>query len=164
MKALVQIIVVIAFLSPGSTAWSDNSGYVPAFGCDTGPFRLHLPKSFLALRSIGKIRSEKVLEVTDWGTYKSEDRELIFDGLKLIVITFTNDSKYMVARATITSSVWKFAGGFRVGDSVNSVMHRFNDKGSQEVEMLRFGGDTDSVDFSVSNGRVIIIDYSCYTG
>ena len=154
------------FILINSTVWAGNdaNGYIEDCGCDSGPYAVHLPNSLKDLRSIGKLKSERVLGVEDWDTYKAETRELIFEGLRLVVITFTNNKPYMIATVNITSPSWKNVSVFRVGDTVESIKKRLKRKSHIIGDWLKVGGDTDSLRFRISNGKIVEIEYQCYTG
>jgi hypothetical protein len=138
--------------------------YDPSFTCRGGPLGLRLPATYQAVRSIGKLEREEVTGVQDWKTYKSEDRELVFGGLTLHVVTFTNDkSRYMVSGAVITGSQWTLGGGIRIGNPVAEVLRRAG-KGVLKDGAIAIGGDTDTVTFHAPDGKVTQITYECYTG
>ena len=138
--------------------------YVKDLSCTEGPFRLHLPSTYQAVRAIGHLRDEKVIQVQSWEKYKTEDRQLFFDGLRLDVVTFSNDNtRYLVAGAVVTTSGWSFAGGFRVGQSIDTALSRLGAKTGARSEIL-LGGDADALRLGVNGGKVVRIAYECYTG
>lgn len=143
----------------------DQVNYVPEFRCVGGPYGLQLPKSYNEVKKIGKLKSEKVLRTESWDNYKTHERELVFDGLRLYVITFTNDrAKYLIAAAEITKRRWFLAGNFRVGDLIEEAQKKLNAQTNPKAHSLEFGGESDSVIFRVSGGRITTITYDCYTG
>jgi hypothetical protein len=166
MNARLCIALAIALAFPCFSVPAQDSSltYDPSFTCSEGPLGLRLPQSYQAVRSIGKLERDEVVRVQEWETYQSEDRELTFSGLKLYVVTFTNDkSRYMVAGAVITGSQWSLAGGIKIGDSVEDVLRRTG-KGTLSGGEVAIGGDTDIVRFGATGGKVTEIRYECYTG
>jgi hypothetical protein len=158
------MLVIISFVLICSFAWAgnNNDGYLEDCSCIDGPYAIHLPKSLKALRSMGKLKSERIIEINKiMGT---EDRELIYEGLRLIIITVKGDNTYTVATANITSPSWKNISGFRIGDTVESIKKRLKGKTYKIGDWLEVGGDTDILRFRISNGKVVEIEYQCYTG
>jgi hypothetical protein len=168
MNDIVRITTIVSFVflaASATAATPPRTQYFPDLSCDGGRFGLNLPKTPQDLRKIGVLQKEKVLAETSWDDYKTQERELQFHGLVLVVITFTNDeSRFMVVRTTITSPEWTFAGGFQVGQTITTVLQRLNIKDSPSQSGIRFAGDTDSVGLRFSDGRLVRIHYECYTG
>jgi hypothetical protein len=160
---LLTVLVALASCLVAFQARAANEGYVDTFSCDEGPFHLDLPKSYLDLRKIGRIRSERIVETEDWGSYKTERKDFEFDGLSLRVITFSNDpTRYMVAIARTTSRNWGITGPFRVGDSLLSALSHFGVR--RAPNLLEYGSEGGVVRFKVANGRIVEVRYECYTG
>lgn len=114
---------------------------------------------------MGKLKSQKVIATQNWDKYKTFETELLFDGLRLTVITFTNDrARYMVSSAEITDHRWSIAGGFKIGGPIEEALKNLNARPNPKANQFEFGGDTDSVVFRVVDGRVVAITYNCYTG
>lgn len=90
--------------------WSANAvasdkSYIVNFSCESAPFGLHLPASYLNLLRIAPVKSNAVTETENWEGYTTGRRDIAFDGLFLRVITFSNDpERYMVALATVTGN------------------------------------------------------------
>ena len=156
--------IIIALLCSSVVARDLPVTYDPNFKCENGLLGLRLPKSYEAVRSIGKLQQEQVVRVEDWGTYKSEGRELIFSGLTLHLVTFTNDkSRYMVESAVISGRQWALAGKIKIGDTVKDVLRRAR-KGVLKDGEIEIAGDTDFVRYRIFKGKVTKITYVCYTG
>jgi hypothetical protein len=164
-QPIIIFIIISLFLGTSTTnaANNDNVAYIEDCCCH-GSYALHLPKSVKALRSLGKLKSEKVLKVEDWETYKTETRELIFEGLRLVVITFTNNKPYMIQNVNITSRNWAIAPGLRVGGTLEDVKKQFRGKASVKGEWIEVAGDTDFIRIHISKGKIVEIEYQCYTG
>ena len=168
MSARSLLLVAIGSICTYTTATAeqkDQVNYVPEFSCSRGPHSLRLPKSYDQLRSIGKLKSQKVIATQDWDKYKTQERELLFDGLRLTVITFTNDkARYVISGAEITDRRWSIAGSFKIGDTIEEALKSLNARRNPKANQIKVGGDTDSVVFRVVDGRVVAIAYDCYTG
>jgi len=162
---IITIVSVVCLAASAIAATPPRSQYFPDLSCDGGRFGLSLPKTLQDLRKIGVLQKEEVLTETSWGDDKTQERELQFSGLVLVVITFTNDeSRYMVVRATITSPKWTFADGFQVGQTITAVLQQLGIKNSSSQSGISVAGDTDSVGFRFSDGRLARIRYECHTG
>jgi hypothetical protein len=165
LRTLTGILAILASFSGAIAQDRKDAAYLKNLSCTEGPYRLHLPATYQAVRSIGQLREEKVLEVRDWDTYKTEYRRLVFNGLQLEIATFTNDeSRYLVAGVLVTSPGWSFAGGFRVGDSIDNVETRLGIHGAAVKNEINVSGDADALRFGISRGKVSRIVYECYTG
>jgi hypothetical protein len=124
-----------------------------------------LPESATAVRKLGPIRRDTVLETQDWGTYRTHERKLSFDGLELFIVTFSDDpNRYLVAGATLTSSAWNLAGQLRVGNSAASALSGLPVEKIPQDGELEFGGDADFIRVTLARGRVKMVTYACYTG
>lgn len=143
-------------------AVSNYEGYMENICCNNGPYALHLPKSLKVLRSLGKLKSERIIRVDN--VMGTEDRELIYKGLRLIIITVKDKKDYSIARVNITGSSWAIVSDFRVGDTVESIRKRLSVKTVKGGKWLEVGGDTDELRFRISDGKVVEIEYMCYTG
>ncbi len=136
--------------------------YHGELACHVGPYMLHVPKSLKALRSIGELKSDRILDVEDFGKDgKVEIRELVFDGLKIIIDTSPDGTSYDVGAVTITSPRWKIANGFRIGDRIEDVVKQLGGKGERKGNWLKVSGDSHSISFKVLKGRVVEIRYAC---
>src|SRR5437773_9602414 len=94
----------------------NTSHFIDKLSCDSGPYGLKLPKTYDELRKIGALKGEKLLREQNLGAYKASYRDLVFNGLRLGVVTYSNDpGKYQVVSAEIRSPQWKIAGPFRQG-------------------------------------------------
>jgi hypothetical protein len=168
MAVGAKAFLILAMLGIGSAETAeqpDHVNHVPEFACSSGPHRLKLPKSYSSVRRLGKLKRETVTRTEDWDGYKAQERELVFEGLRLLVITFTNDrDRYIIAAADITDRRWNLVDGFRVGDTIDKARAKLAAASNANADTLEFGGDTDVVLFKVSGGRVTAISYDCYTG
>jgi len=157
---LISIHCALAFGAEG-----DAVIYVPELRCHDGLYRVSLPETVEALRKIGTLREERLVETLVWGD-KSESHilELKFDALTLSIMSDGQKRRYSLAKATITDPRWVLAPNFRVGDSVAVVLKRLGRKDTALGTVLVFGGDTDFVSFKNVDGKISEIEIACYTG
>ncbi len=164
---LLVIAVFLLFLAVDTPFAEDHrKGSHEELSCHTGPYAIDLPQTLTELRSIGKLRNERILEAGEVGDYKAELRKLVFDGLN-VVVSIQADASYtsfLFSQVTITSPKWKIANGFRVGDTADSVKKRLRGNVRVEKNWLEIFSDCDSLRFLISNGKVKKIIYQCYTG
>ena len=164
MNAGDRFIVGLLFFLFSATAITASSVHVEGLYCDTGPFRLSLPKTVDALRKIGPLKNDRLLQTFRWGdNTESQRRELEFDGLSLVIHADSSGHRYSVDSATISSPRWSVAPNFKVGDQMNDVLQRLG-LSSVPPDQLVFEGDTDSVSFDVEQDRIQQIRIRCYTG
>ncbi len=156
------VVVLLPVMVSAAYAGDGPKGYHEELACHVGPYRLHLPKSLSALRVIGKLKSDRILEVEDLGENgKVEVRKLAFDGLEMIIEISPDGTAYDVAAVTITSPKWKIANGFRVGDRIEKVVKQLGGKGEKKGKWLEVDGDSHSIHFRIFKGRVVEIKYAC---
>lgn len=131
--------------------------YVAAVSCTSGPYRVKLPNSYKALRTLGHLRRERVLKTGDEGTH----RELRFNGLELVVVTPAGKpNQYQLSKAILTTPSWRIAGPLRVGTSASIALRGLLKNPPREGE-LEFNGDKDTIRVSLARGRVFDVEYSC---
>ncbi len=160
---ILFLIIILPLFGSVTLANSDNTGYMEDICCNGGPYAIRLPKSVKALRTIGKLKSERVIEIEK--VMGTEDRELIYEGLRLIIVIAEDDKQhYSVVRVNITSPSWEIIPNFRVGDTIESVNKHFDGKARKVGNWLEVGGDTDTLRFRISNGKVSEIEYLCFRG
>ena len=80
------------------------------------------------------------------------------------MITFTDNKPYMIVSVNITSQSWTIVPNFRVGDTLQAINKRLHGKARRAGDWLEAAGDGDILRFRISNGKVVEIDYQCYTG
>ena len=100
----------------GTAHAADASYFAEPVSCSGGPYGLHLPGSYEALRRLGALRDDRVLPAPVRPSPAAEQRELSFRGLRLIIVrTKLDPANYQVVSADVTSGAWKIAGPLRVG-------------------------------------------------
>jgi len=156
------MVVLLASVSCRHAVAGDSL-YVPQFGCQSEPFGLRLPSSYLALKNIGSLKREQSIEVD--GRARTERKLLEFDGLEFVVYTFQDKpTRYLVVTAVITKPTWKISGPFRVGESLEAVRASLKGYGTTLGNDLSLGSEGGRINFSEEAGRVRKISYDCYTG
>ncbi|MCJ7545397.1 MAG: hypothetical protein MUP30_01030 [Deltaproteobacteria bacterium] len=161
---ILFLIIIFFMISSVTLADSNHPGYMADIYCHDGPYAIRLPKSLKALRSIGKLKSERIIRIDK--VMGTEDRELIYEGLRLIIVTCkTCQPDYIFSRVNITSPSWNISANFRVGDTVESIEKRLDGKIRKVDDWLEVvGGGSDELRFRISNGKVVEIEYLCYIG
>jgi hypothetical protein len=158
LRALIAAIVVSL---SGSQAWSQaDPSYAEEFSCS----EVRLPRTIGGLRKLGVLQNEKIIDETDWGSYKTHERRLQFEGLVIEVVTFTNGHLYLLSSISITSRVWRMAPGFRIGQPVEAALAKRGFKGVRNGNDITVAGDADVLTLRVKDGKLVAIMYGCYTG
>lgn len=154
---LVACLVALPAWGRGNT-----SHFVDKLSCDSGPYSLKLPKTYEELRKIAPLKSERLVREQDFGTYRARHRELVFNGLKLSVVTYSNEPEtYQVSGAEIRSPQWKIAGPFRYGAALPAVVGDVQTKTLRSSAMVEFSGDEDTVRVQLRGHRVSSLTYLC---
>jgi hypothetical protein len=161
VKPAFAILIACLIALP---AWGrgNTSHFIDKLACDSGPYGLKLPKTYDQLRKIAPLKSERLIREQDFGTYRARHRELIFNGLKLSVVTYGDgDDTYQVASAEIRSSQWKIAGPFRYGAPLPAVVGDVQTKTLKSTATVEFAGDEDLVRVNLKGRRVASLTYLC---
>jgi len=144
-------------------AAADTAHHVDELACASGPYSLRLPETFDALRRIAPLQAEYILPAQVRGARKAESRELLFSGLRLVVVRTREDaSRYRVASAEVSDAIWGVAGPFRVGrllPEVGDVELRGVASGTTLTE---FSGAKDTIRIKRTGNTVSAITYLCY--
>ncbi len=141
---------------------ADTSHYVDELSCSSGPYGLRLPDSYQALRKIGSLVSERVVREENLGGYIARHRDLVFNGLRLGVVTYSNDdAKYQVTSAEIRSPQWKIAGPFRPGQALPPKIGDVATKALSSSSTVEFSGNEDTVRVKLKGRRVSVLTYLC---
>jgi hypothetical protein len=155
-------LLLLCILCPPAWAAKNVSHFVDKLSCDSGPYGLKLPKSYDELRKMGALKSERVVREEDVGPYRLQYRQLVFNGLRLGVVTYSNDAaKYDVNLAEIRSSSWKIAGPFRQGHVLPAQVGDIATKGLSSSATVEFAGDEDLVRVKLVGRRVSVLTYLC---
>jgi hypothetical protein len=155
------LLLVALFALP---AWGAKnvSHFVDKLACDAGPYALKLPKSYGELKKIGALKSERVVREEDVGPYTVQYRDLQFSGLKLGIVTYSDDpARYEVASAEIRNSSWKIAGPFRQGHVLPAKVGDVATKSLSSTATVEFSGEEDVVRVRLVGRRVSTLTYLC---
>jgi len=158
----VAAAALLALLALGAQARGNTSYFVDQLSCDSGPYSLKLPKTYEALRKIAPLKGEKVVREQDLGEYKARYVDLIFNGLRLGVVTYSNDEgSYQVTSAEIRSASWRIAGPFRYGQALPAVVGDVQTKTLSSSATVEFSGDEDTVRIKLKGRRIQGLTYLC---
>jgi len=158
----LALALVAAFLALPAWGRGDTSHFIDKLSCDSGPYGLKLPESYDALRKIGPLKGEKLLREQDLGSYRARYRDLQFNGLRLAVVTYSNDpEKYQVVSAEIRSPQWKIAGPFRQGQVLPVRVGDVETKTIRSGATVEFSGAEDTVRVRLVGRKVSVLTYLC---
>lgn len=161
--ALAQRSAAPAFEIPA--AGTEETHAVAKLSCNGGPYPIKLPQSYKALRSMAKLKREKMHGEEDLGTHRAQHRSLRFVGLELFVVTHSNKpDRYVLSGAVITTPTWRLAAPLRVGAPAATALKglRLNQVAPDaEIELT---GDTDTIRLSLAGGRIQEVEYDCAGG
>ncbi len=158
MRRLALLLAAAAFPAAGA----NTSHYVDKLACDSGPFSLKLPPTYAELRKIGALRGERRVREEDIGAYKLTYRELQFTGLRLGVVTYSNDArKYDVTSAEIRTSNWKISP-LRPGHVLPAKIGDVTTRELSSTATVEFNGEEDTLRVRLVGRRVSVLTYLCY--
>jgi hypothetical protein len=163
MRAVrLACLVVLCSIAAAVQAKSDVSHYVDELSCSAGPYGLKLPKTYDALRKLGPLVSERVVREEEVGGYTARYRALVFNGLRVGVVTHSNDpDRYEITSAEIRSSHWRIAGPFRTGQALPPVVGDVATKTLPRSATVEFSGEEDTVRVRLVGRRVSVLTYLC---
>jgi len=161
MRPALLLLVLFAPL----LAWGrgEISHFVDKLSCDGGPYALKLPKTYAELRRLAPLKGERVLRKEDMGGYTAVYRNLIFNGLRLEVVTYSDDSPYQVSSAEIRSAQWRIAGPFRAGQALPPRVGDVATHTLRATTTVEFSGDEDTVRVRLVGRKVSVLTYLCLT-
>lgn len=155
-------LLLLCFLCAPAWAAKNVSHFVDKLSCDSGPYGLKLPKTYDELRKIGPMVRERVVREEDVGPYRVQYRDLVFHGLRLGVVTYSNDAdKYDVSSAEIRTGAWKIAGPFRQGQILPAQVGDIATKTLSSSATVEFSGAEDVVRVKLVGRRVSVLTYLC---
>lgn len=143
-----------------------REGYIEQFLCNSGKFGLRLPPDVRALFQLGPILQQANGEVEQEEGYTATRTYVMFSGLELGFIVFSNDpSRYMISYAEVTSPNWQIAGPFRVGNTAKAAQDALGPVAQNDCDLKRsYGSEAGTVSFEQLAGKITKIRYDCYTG
>lgn len=161
---MIRFVLLVALSAAGTAAASDTSYYAEPVSCTGGPYGLHLPESYDALRRIGTLRDDRVLPGLLRPNPGAERRELSFPGLRLTILRKKLDpTNYQVTSADLTSGGWKIAGPLRVGGLLPAKIGDVDTRQFRGRGIVEFIGEgKDVVRLRRSGRRISSITYLCH--
>jgi len=160
----VKPLIAAAVLLTCLPAWGkgDTSHFIDQLACDSGPYGLKLPKSYDELRKIAPLKNERMLRQENLGRYQAQYRDLTFNGLRLGVVTYSNDAdKYQVVSAEIRGPQWRIAGPFRQGQVLPARVGDVDNQGVEEHRDHRIQRHRGHGARAPRRRRVSVLTYLC---
>jgi hypothetical protein len=155
-------IVLAVFVATPALGRGNISHFIDKLSCASGPYGLKLPKTYDELRKLAPLKGERLVREQDFGTYRARYSELIFNGLKLSVVTYSDQpDTFQVSLAEIRSPQWKIAGPFRYGQALPPVVGDVATKTLKSSATVEFSGDEDVVRVQLRGRRVAALTYLC---
>lgn len=168
MHTSLRLLMIATCLlaAPAARSSESDPSYIEDMVCNGGRLGLRLPSTVAGVRKLGTIVQTQPMEVQQWDGYHTSAKALRYRGLTLEIITFSNDAnRYLIEGATIQHPRWKRLSPFYVGQSRAEVFRVLGVQDhTPEAEQLAFGGDGDTLYFSFRSGKVVELQYVCYTG
>ena len=156
------IALLIAAIALPAAARGNTSHFIDKLACDSGPYGLKLPKSYGELKKIAPLQSERLVRDQDFGTHRARYRELVFSGLRLEVVTYSNEpDTFHVSLAEIRNSSWKITGPFRFGHALPAKVGDVETKALTGTGTIEFSGEEDTVRVRLVGRRVMGLTYLC---
>ena len=152
----------LALFALCAVARGNTSHFVDKLSCDSGPYGLKLPETYKELRKIAPLKAEKVVREQDLGPYKARYVDLLFNGLRLGIVTYSNDEeRYQVTSADIRGPQWRIAGPFRQGHALPPRVGDVETKAISANATVEFSGDEDTVRVKLRGRRISTLTYLC---
>lgn len=110
------------------------------------------------LRKTGRLLREKAITIANRHNASQIDEARIFefDGLVIEAYFPNRDTQGgLVSQVRVTKSYWPMQFGLRVGASAQKVREILGEPDEQDVERLKYCGDTACGVFLLRNGRVM---------
>lgn len=164
MQAAMRFFLLIPGLLFAAAYAADSSYYAEPVSCTDGPYGLHLPASYDALRSLGALRDDRVLPGKLAPNPAAERRELSFNGLRLTILrTKLDPANYRLLSADVTSGQWKIAGPLRVGGLLPARVADVDTRQFRGRGIVEFIGESkDVLRVRRSGRRISSITYLCH--
>jgi hypothetical protein len=164
MRAVRPAVTFVVLCIATAPVWARGniSHFIEQVSCDSGPYALKLPKSYDELRKLGPLKGERLVREEDLGGYKARYKDLLFNGLRLGVVTYTNDpQRYQIVSAEIRSPQWRIAGPLRTGQALPARIGDVETKTLPASATHEFSGEEDTVRVQVRHRRIIALTYLC---
>jgi hypothetical protein len=164
MRPMRPLVACIALSLASLSAWGRGniSHHIDDLACDSGPYALKLPKTYEELRKFAPLKGERLVREEDLGAYKARYVDLVFNGLRLGVVTYSNDADaYRLTSAEIRSPQWKIAGPFRQGHPLPPRIGDVETRSISGTTTVEFNGDEDTVRVRLVRRKVSVLTYLC---
>ena len=164
MRAVRPTVALLVLGIAALPAWGRGniSHFIDQMACDSGPYALKLPKTYAELRKLGTLKAERLVREEELAEYKARYVDLIFNGLRLGVVTYSNDPEhYQVTSAEIRSSQWHIAGPLRTGHPLPPRVGDVETKTLSSSATVEFSGEEDTLRVKLSGRRVSVLTYLC---
>ena len=161
-KVFPLFATLVLFMNPAKA--SDSSYFAEPVSCTDGPYGLHLPASYDALRGMATLRDDRVLPGSLAANPAAERRELSFNGLRLTILrTKLDPANYRLLSADVTSRQWKIAGPLRVGGLLPARVADVDTRQFRGRGIVEFIGESkDVLRVRRSGRRISTITYLCH--
>ena len=160
MRSAVALVLLVAALPVSGRG--NISHFIDKMSCESGPYALKLPKTYGELRKLGTLKAERVVREEELAEYKARHVDLIFNGLRLGVVTYSNDPEhFQVTSAEIRSPQWRIAGPFRTGHPLPPRVGDIETKTLHSSATVEFSGEEDTLRVKLSGRRVSVLTYLC---
>jgi hypothetical protein len=159
VPALAAAVLAMAASAAAAQAPEEVVAQLKSVSCTAGPYRLKLPPTYPALRTLGPIKREKTLRVEEG---KMELRSLRFNGLEFVVLVDPRKpNAYQVVTATFSNPRWRIAGPLRVGAPLATALKGVAMASVPRDAELTLEGEGDSILLTVLAGRIQQVEYDC---
>jgi hypothetical protein len=163
MRPVKCVVAALLLAAAALPVWARGniSHYVDKLSCESGPYALKLPGTYAELRKIGALKAERLVREEDLAEYKARHVDLLFNGLRLGVVRYSNDpERYQVTSAEIRSSQWRIAP-FRTGHPLPPRVGDIETKTLHSSATVEFSGAEDTLRVKLSGRRVSVLTYLC---
>ena len=113
------------------------------------------------IRALGRVEKETLTEYVPGGDLS---HVFEFDGLTIELYVNRESGLSAIQYANIRKAKWAIAGDVRVGMKFSALLAKLRIKSLKNSEAFRVCGDGDCATFTASKGRIVQIEYVCYTG
>ena len=160
MRLLAALLLLTIASAAG--ARGNTSHFIDKLACDSGPYGLKLPKTYAELKKIAPLQSERLVRDQDFGPSRARHRELLFSGLRLEIVTYSNEPEaFHVSLAEIRNSSWKITGPFRFGHALPAKVGDVETRALTGSGTVEFSGEEDTVRVRLVGRRVMGLTYLC---
>jgi len=159
LPGLQQAPVVVQAALPATAAQEPER-------CVGGPLGLKLPADLRQVRTLGKLVREQAGEVESSKGGTATRKTLVFDGLELGVVEYSNDpARLTVTRAIVDGVEWNSVTPFKVGQPVSAARQLLGAAAADDPELRKpYAGNGYVMQVQSFGGVVTRVMYQCYSG